>query len=790
MKKQFIIAFLSLNFLYAVDLLYTLPNTPINLKAGEQRTDTAFSLPSRQNWEMTTFNFNSSSNLILNGAAGSKYTLKVDDKTTTFYANSFTIGTNSNLELNSFHTISFANGVNLGENANFTIINAGKSIDPSGSEWGGYSKIRFTRNSNFVLGANSTANFSMATIFSSNGEVILNTNSTLDISVTNAVRFENKFVNNGGTAIFRNDYKNVLGKNNVVYNIGQSLNVSTPTEYKTQNTISNFINNGGTITIYGDFQNGGQAVTDAPFDPPFGGGGNLILNGGVMEVKGTLISQRGGDLMGNQLRDPQNSTIQIYGGTLIVGGGLQNKEGSTLIFGMLNGQMGMLKGSLTNTGQVVIDANGMVNVGNYTIIEGQITGLDSDNIAFINRSDFFDVSYKDGSVSVTEASSGGGGSGGGVKPPTKMEVFKSSLYGNETSIFNALSSKLGGDMEFFKHFDTEKTAKEALTTTEQLIKESYVAQPQTMINALQSNALPLPVPKRVAVSRRTAASEIIRFDNGKRVSPFAKKVVRAPKNRNFYFNPLGAILRADKLTGYIAGFTLGTNYEARNYASQIYFAYAYGESSQDFDTQSTDTTGNLFQAGFLNRYSYSVFELETNANLLAGIFKLKNEWANTAVLNSTASFGDYQLNLGLIAGAKLGKRLSFKPFAGIQNYFEFREGFKQDGGLQIESKGYNAYIIDGVLGVEGRYIFNELVSIYGKFSFEERLYNTHKEMLMWAFDNELRYDNKSYDNALSLSVGTQILTWYDFNLDAELLYKHYNNGLNYFGGSFMLKYAF
>ena len=345
-------------------------------------------------------------------------------------------------------------------------------------------------------------------------------------------------------------------------------------------------------------------------------------------------------------------------------------------------------------------------------------------------------------------------------------------------------------MEFFKHFDTEKTAKEALTTTEQLIKESYVAQPQTMINALQSNALPLPVPKRIAMSRRTAASEIIRFDNGKRVSPFAKKVVRAPKNRNFYFNPLGAILRADNLTGYIAGFTLGTNYEARNYASQIYVAYAYGESSQDFDTQSTDTTGNLFQAGFLNRYSYSVFELETNANLLAGVFKLKNEWANATMLNSTASFGDYQLNLGLIAGAKLGKRLSFKPFAGIQNYFEFREGFKQDGGLQVESKGYNAYIIDGILGVEGRYIFNELASVYGKFSFESRLYNTHKEMLMWAFDNELRYENKSYDNALSLSIGTQILTWYDFNLDAELLYKHYNNGLNYFGGSFMFKYAF
>lgn len=298
------------------------------------------------------------------------------------------------------------------------------------------------------------------------------------------------------------------------------------------------------------------------------------------------------------------------------------------------------------------------------------------------------------------------------------------------------------------------------------------------------------MPKRALVSRRTAASEIIRFDNGKRVSPFAKKVVRAPKNRNFYFNPLGAILRAENLTGYIAGFTLGTNYEIRNYASQVYFAYAYGASSQDFDTQSTDTTGNLFQFGFLYRYSYGILELEANANLLAGVFELKNEWAQTPQLNSTANFGDYQVNLGFIAGAKLGKRLSFKPFAGIQNYFELRDDFKQKGGLQIKGEGYNAYIVDGVLGIEGRYIFDELASIFGKFSFEERLLNTHKEMLMWAFGNELKYDNESYKNALSVSVGTQILTWYDFNLDAELSYKHYNNGLNYFGGSLMFKYAF
>lgn len=785
MKKLFILSLISLNFLYAVDFLYTLPNLTIDLKAGEQRIDTAFSLPSRQGWEMTTFNYQSNSNLVLNGANGSKYTLKVDDKTTTFYANSFTIGANSNLELNNFHTISFANGVNLGENANFAIINAGKSINPSGSEWGGFSKIRFAQGSNFILGENSTAKFTMATIFSSNGEVVLKANSTLDISVTNAVRFERKFVNHGGTAIFRNDYKNTLGKNNVVYNIGQPINVSTSTEYRTQNTISDFINNGGTITIYGDFQNGGQAVTDTPFDPPFGGGGNLILNGGIMEVKGTLISQRGGDLTGNELLDPQNSSIKIYGGTLIVGGGLQNKEGSTLIFGVGdNGKMGELQGNLTNDkGAVGVDIEKITLGQSYKIINGTINGLGNNDIQIINpNSQFFSSVFDNtnGTLIIKQATNANG--------ETKFDEYKKSLNTNSQGILNALSSKFGGD-------DTLLTSgvnlENAITTTEKVLKESYIAQPQNMISALQASALPMPVPKSVAVARRTAASELIRFDNGKRVSPFERKIMRVPKRRSVYFTPLGAILRADNLKGYIAGFTLGTSYEQRNFTSQIYLAYAYGASSQDFTTQSADTTGNLFQAGFLNRYSYSVFEMSMNANLLAGVFKIKNEWQEqSGVLNSTANFGDYQLNLGLIVGAKLGKRLSFKPFVGIQNYVEMREKIKQNGGLGIESKGYNAYIIDGVLGVEGRYVFNEFASVFGKFSFEERLYNTHKEIFMWAFNNELKYDNASYDNALSLNLGTQIYTWYDFNLDAELLYKHYNNGLNYFGGNLILKYAF
>lgn len=789
MKKILFSSLIFSPLLFGADIS-SLPSS-ITLTTGEQRQDTALS--QQGNRQATLFHTaNSPANFTLSGAGS--YILNVGDDTTTFHIGYFSVGANSQLALTSFHTVAFNGGLTLGENAVFSNIASGNTINAQGSEYGGESKVIFAnRNAQITLGANSSATFSNGFIFASNAIITLSANSTLNIDATKAIRFQNDFTNNGGTA-------NLTGN---VYNVGGTVGISNDT------STSTFTLNSGSVTIDGNFYNGiesndmvvdttGGAIFNT-FDPAFGGGGNLVINGGTMTITGTLISQVGGiSIRDGGISKPQNSSIKIYGGTLEVGSGLYNKEGSTLTFGIgNNGQMGKLQGNLINeNGQVVVDTKG-VSVGqSYQIITGSATGLDDAHFSIINNpnSQFYEIIYQNGSVSVKQASSGGGSgggsSGGGTNPPapSKIEVFKNSLNSNERSIFNALSAKFGGDDEFLLNSEVE--AQNAITTTEQVIKDSYIAQPQTMINALQSGAMPLPVPKRVAVSRRIAATEIIRFDNGKRVSPFEKKIVRAPKNRNFYFTPLGAILRADKLTGYIAGFTLGTNYEGKNYSSQIYVAYAYGASSQDFDTQSTDTTGNLFQAGFLNRYSYSVFEVATNANLLAGVFRVKNEWAQNAALNSTANFGDYQLNLGVILGAKLGEKLSFKPFAGIQNYFEFKEGFKQDGGLQLETKGYNAYIIDGVLGVEGRYTFSEIASVYGKFGFEERLYNTHKTMLMWAFDNELTYDNKSYDNALSLSFGTQIFTWYDFNFDAEISYKHYNNGLNYFGGNFIFKYAF
>lgn len=773
MKKAL---FLYIIFISVLSAQYTnrLPPT-LTLNAGENKTEDAIA-DCTSPWECI-FNADKNSNgysftYNTTGATTSTLTLNAklpqnpQSKNTNipFYASTLTVNKNSTLVLNGFESLSIQNALNI----NGGSLRYSHTTNTSGFGLPTNARATLSNNALFEINAGK---------FTNNGTITLSNQSTLNINTEGG----NKTNNYGSIT---NNNSNITVKNDL-WNLGQkpALGAASPS------SVASLINNGGTITIGGNLYNGGQNFSNNVQFCQIGfcGGGNIIINGGTVSVGGKFVSKG---------EDGQKSSIQIYGGTLIVKGGLENKQDSTLTFGVRNGIMGKLQGNLTNeNGVVKVDLKGISTAGTHQIITGTITGLN--NVDIINPNpNFLTATYNNGTVTITDGNGDGSGSGSGSdssgdgsndNKPLDFNKFKNSLDNNKKGIANALSSKFGGDLPLLTNVENIETA---IATTDKAIKESFVAQPQTMISALQSNALPLPVPKRALVSRRTVASEIIRFDNGKRVSPFAKKVVRAPKNRNFYFNPLGAILRAENLTGYIAGFTLGTSYEIRNYASQVYFAYAYGASSQDFDTQSTDTTGNLFQFGFLHRYSYGILELEANANLLAGVFELKNEWAQTPQLNSTANFGDYQVNLGFIAGAKLGKRLSFKPFAGIQNYFELRDDFKQKGGLQIKGEGYNAYIVDGVLGIEGRYIFDELASIFGKFSFEERLLNTHKEMLMWAFGNELKYDNESYKNALSVSVGTQILTWYDFNLDAELSYKHYNNGLNYFGGSLMFKYAF
>lgn len=767
----FVVGVLGANFAFGANIT-SLPRT-LTLTAGEQKHDTAVSV--KGNGQMYFFyDERVAATFTLNGGVGSKYTLDSDNQVTMFTVNSITLGQNVNLTLNKFHTIAVDTAITLGANSSLNAENSGMIMGAGGTEYGGDSKVRFEKNSQLTLGENASASFSRILFFIHKGDISLAKNSTLKIDlVLRAVRFEKSLTNNGGSL--------VLGSAQVparVYNVGNYA-------------MATFTQNGGSVHITGDFYNGGDVTENDNavdktgsvaggfniYDTAYSGGGDLILNGGTMSITGKLVSQK------NSFGTTYNPSIKIYGATLIVGGGLENKQGSTITFGVLNGKMGEFQGALKNEGGVVaVDRTGANLNTPYKIINGS-ANIDSVNLVGTN-SQFFTAIYNNGTVTITDGSGGGGGSGGGSSGGgsggnVKFNEWQKTLSENEQGIVSALSSKFGGDS---KLLDSQVDIQTALADADKSVKDNLVSQPKNMLTAFKGDVLLAPMSQGRFVARRLAASGAVRFDNGRRV-----RALQAKPNVEFQLAPVGGVMKSADMNGVLAGLSLGANYKMGAFTHKTSLAYAYGTAKQDLSTQSTETKAHLLQAGVLSLYKYGIYETEFNANLLFGSFTIDNKWTEQS-LNSSSKFNNYELNLGLVAGARYGKKLSFKPFVGVQNYGQRQDGFV--GILGFESKAYNAYILDGVLGVQMQYVRSAFSSVYGKVSFERRLYNTHKFVFLRSGDNELKYENQSYESVVSAALGAQLLTYKRFKLNAEGFLRHYDTGLNYYGGSLVMRYGF
>lgn len=762
----FVVGVLGANFAFGANIT-SLPRT-LTLTAGEQKHDTAVSV--KGNGQMYFFyDERAAATFTLNGGVGSKYTLDSDNQVTMFTVNSITLGQNVNLTLNKFHTIAVDTAITLGANSSLNAENSGMIMGAGGTEYGGDSKVRFEKNSQLTLGENASASFSRILFFIHKGDISLAKNSTLKMDlVLRAVRFEKSFTNNGGSL--------VLGSTQVparVYNVGNYA-------------MATFTQNGGSVHITGDFYNGGDVTENDNavdktgsvaggfniYDTAYSGGGDLILNGGTMSITGKLVSQK------NSFGTTYNPSIKIYGATLIVGGGLENKQGSTITFGVRNGKMGEFQGALKNEGGVVaVDRTGASLNTPYKIINGS-ANIDSVNLIGTN-SQFFTAIYKDGTVTITDGSGGGGSSGGGSGGNVKFNEWQKTLGENEQGIVSVLSSKFGGDR---KLLDSQVDVQTALADADKSVKDNLVSQPKNMLAAFKGDVLLAPMSQGRFVARRLAASGAVRFDNGRRV-----RALQAKPNVEFQLAPVGGVMKSADANGVLAGLSLGANYKMGAFTHKTSLAYAYGTAKQDLSTQSTETKAHLLQAGVLSLYKYGIYETEFNANLLFGSFTIDNKWTEPS-LNSSSKFNNYELNLGLVAGARYGKKLSFKPFVGVQNYGQRQDGFV--GILGFESKAYNAYILDGVLGVQMQYVRSAFSSVYGKVSFERRLYNTHKFVFLRSGENELKYENQSYESVVSAALGAQLLTYKRFKLNAEGFLRHYDTGLNYYGGSLVMRYSF
>lgn len=456
-----------------------------------------------------------------------------------------------------------------------------------------------------------------------------------------------------------------------------------------------------------------------------------------------------------------SAITEIKGTTLTATNGVWNYEGGIFIFSALNGQMGQLIGNFTNRdnqgqneGKVIVNVRGLSAGTKYQIINGTTILLNGKDVEFINGTGRYEG---DGWIWIDE-----------VFAP---KIF---LTLNQQVIKKVLESKLVSM--------NDSDISQAVFDTETMLKTSVITQPTNMLKAFKADTLNAPL-NSAYVARLTASSASIMSD----ASSFANPLEKASQTQ-FFATPFGGVLKGDDLSGHLLGLSVGLTHIDDDYIAQGHFAYANGTSTQDLQTQSTQINGNLFQVGGFGRLFYDKLETDINANFIFAKFSLDNTWLDNA-LNSSSNFNNYQINLGAVAGWRFGDDLSVKPFAGLQTYYENQGEFKQDM-LNLTSEAYSALVMDALVGVEGRYIFENGGFAFAKASYENKLYNSHKEVFMRVGTEALRYENESYDNVASLNLGARVLATKALKLDIEGLYKHYDNGVDYLGANLSVRLSF
>lgn len=662
---------------YAID--YTNSTLPSNITLnGGQRQDTITSIKSPQGWQMTTIGLNRNPHLSINGTATSQYTLQVRDDTTTFYSGGFSIGSGVEATLTSIHTLAIERGsVNVGSGASFSVISSGNTISARGSEYGGESKVRFARGTSLSLAQNARADFSNANFFIHDGSTAISQGANLTISATKAIRFQNEFINNGGSV-------NLTGS---VYNVGYSSSIW-------ENSVSTFTINGGSVSITGDFYNGAESKDMSvdstgsvaggfnALDSAFGGGGNLIINGGSMSVSGTLISQMGGDsINGGGISNPRNSSISIYGGTLSATGGVQNLSGSTLTIGALKGTMGQIQGSVTNSGQIIIDAQG-ASEGTHKFIIGTLNS--GSNISLRNGNTEFATSNLQNTELTVKLDN------------AKISSFTSSLESNQKSTLNALGNQI---------YTTNGATSPRLTQSADLLNQSaftLLSVPFSLISILKSNlSYPVSLRKPHKQNQKTNSLEI-GFIGG--ILQSSSKIsgggggVRLGYAKDFasYFGDL----RLDINAGYVySAIKDSATSTLMSYASSLISHTAGAEAIFSIPLTRDARLGLKFGLGGFMTFIDSHREVDTR--LL---------WANPSLKSSLSL---YQVALDSSVSYEVVRLSNFiaTPYLGLHQSVNILPSFAESSGqsntpqstsIALKTQGYKAYHLGLIVGLEAR----------------------------------------------------------------------------------------
>lgn len=742
--------------------------------SGGIRNDTISS--TKGNFTGTTIGYNRNPSLTINGNASSQYALQVKDNTTTWYSGGLSVGSSVQAAIMGIHTFSVEkNSISVEQGGSLSIISSGNKINAQGSDYGGDSKIYFATNVNLNLNRAASATFSNSLFFIHNGNVTLSQDSKLDIE-SKVIRIQSNLTNNNGEV-------KLTGK---VNNIGRNLG-----SYG-KNSASNFTNNGGNITITGDFYNGGQMNDNDTsgsvaggfntYDPRFGGGGNLSINGGSVTISGKLVSMHGGDMFNGdtQVYNAVKSNIQINGGVLKVDGGVINGNGSTLTFGALNGKMGELFGNLDSTnGNVVINMAG-ANSGSYTLIQGNVTGLmQGGNLSIINgNNEFVTTTFDPKTWQVTLNTN-----------KDAISSFTNKLDSNRAAILNALNVEYGN---IFTMQDSA-TLRNITQNIMSGIYSNYIATPISVLDSIKTNMI----------------NEALRQNLNSR------------SGWHIGISALGAGLVGSGVgVGGIGGFNIGAHSVIESHTLSFQLGYAYS-SSENGNLKSRE---NIAKSGSFNvnhnialsafdRIIFGFnrsFELDVGGYFLMSLMNARREISGinsgSSDIYRTSALGNFtQLALDFTLGYRFNfVNISLKPYIGASNAILMLNNFSESGdtkALSVSVGAQGIYALNILAGVENRVRLRDdnIVLLFGVHYENQAL--ASNEFTLMVNDATLRF-NMPYRHRISLNCGGNFTVTENISGGISAFYKiafggdAYNPSLdfgsvaNYFGLDVAFSYRF
>lgn len=356
--------------------------------------------------------------------------------------------------------------------------------------------------------------------------------------------------------------------------------------------------------------------------------------------------------------------------------------------------------------------------------------------------------------------------------PLFADVNQQGIYGALSALGN---STLDGDANLMS---------QAVRDIDETIQKSIVAAPHNMMLAFRRDFFSTPLNAMIS-ERLTADSEQIMFD-GK----IWNNAYENTSETQVFFTPFGGYLGSSDLDGSLYGAAVGVTHIDDDYIVQGHFAYGRGKTSQDLTTTSTDLTGNLFQIGGFTRLFGLGLETDVNLNFMLGLFDADTAFAIDSNLNSSANFNSYLGNLGVSVGKRFGDMMSVKPFIGLQGYWEKQDDYEFNA-LGIRGEGYNTAALDGLIGVEGRAVFENGNFLFAKVNYETKFLNSRDSLFLRTNSGStLKYENETYNNIIGANIGARFLIIDQWKFDIEGIYKHFDSGLNYVGGQIGIRRSF